>query len=991
MSTTDPSQSSRPEDLFSDLFAQVFGIEKLPQLVPEYPVQDIYGGSRAIDFALRTPDDKVAIEIDGGVFHDPERIPFAKFEDDLLRQNSLVHQGWRVFRWTDRQLAHEPDLVKEQLALFLESIPGLLSFDDFLPRQRGAVLELRPHQDEALAALQALRDDGRTIALLTHAQGAGKTVTAITDAHRLGGRTLFLAHTRDLVTQAHEHFQRLWPEAPAGLFFGGRREPDAFNVVGSVQSVADNLPAFAPAAFAYLILDEAHHATAPVYRRVLAYFRPRFLLGLTATPDRADGQSALDVFRDCAHRLSLREAVELGELVPIRCVRVKTNVDLGRVRFNQVQYHRKDIEETVAIPARDRLIVQTYLDHVASRKAVAFCVNVRYGEDLAALFRAAGVPARSVSGRLPGKEREAILHDYRQGDLRVLCACDILNEGWDCPDVEVLLMARPTLSRVIYLQQLGRGTRLAPGKEYLTVFDFVDNASRYNCALSLHRVLGETTYRPGGLVLAPQAQHDAEAAALAAGAAPTTVLPISLWVRAFEQIDVFNWQEAVTGMLTADDLEVELACTEGLVRRAVERGQVQPDHQLTLGERTYSYFRKERVEEVRAALGLPRVDDQTIQALFTAFVTQMDMSASYKPVLLLSLLDTVDEHGKARLDDVVAAFRRFYETRRAAGLVVERPAARLARVADLDDAQVRTVMLEMPFKKFEQRRYLKYDRDLAYVRFAPALWRQLKPADRDALRRLCEQSIEAYYDRLPLPRLPILLPAARPGAGRQRPRPGDPGRLPSLPGPHPGDRPPPRRGLLRPLPRGVVRPVRPSARHEVPPGHGPPPGRLQRRRQRRPRRWPDDPARPPPPDPPLPRRRPRPHRRHPRHPPRPGPLPTRPLRPRTARRHGSLLDPAHSVQNPCHDVPCAPGMTPMKSFAEFGSVLLAALQQERFDLQGLQDASEASCPLESNTFSGSTSGTPTGRKSPVSERRPLGPRERNSSFPICASRSSTTG
>src|SRR5207249_7227704 len=120
------------------------------------------------------------------------------------------------------------------------------------------------------------------------------------------------------------------------------------------------------------------------------------------------------------------------------------------------------------------------------------------------------VPARSVSGRMPAREREQYLRQFQQGDLHVLCACDLLNEGWDCPDVEVLLMARPTLSKVIYLQQLGRGTRKAPGKECLIVFDFVDNASRYNQSLSLHRVLGVSRYRQGGLVVAPPDLLDAE-------------------------------------------------------------------------------------------------------------------------------------------------------------------------------------------------------------------------------------------------------------------------------------------------------------------------------------------------------------------------------------------------------------------------------------------------------------------------------------------------
>jgi superfamily II DNA or RNA helicase len=740
--------SSQPENLFTTLFAQVFGLEKTLLLAPQYPVEDIYGGSRFVDYALRTADERVAFEIDGLTWHVPDPAAIGEYEDALLRQNSLVHQGWRVFRWTDRQIAHEPEQVKEQLALFLERIPGLLAFDEFLPRQEGAVLELRPHQEDALAALDRLRQEGKTIALLPHAQGAGKTVTAIQDAKRLGGRTLFLAHTRELVTQAFEQFKRLWPEVSTGLFFGGVHEPDARNIAGSIQTVAERLSDFSPDAFDYLVIDEAHHAAAPTYRRVLGYFTPRFILGLTATPDRADGQSVLELFRDCAHRLSQREAVERGELVPIRCVRVETNIDLSKVRYNQVQYNRRDIEDTVLVPARDRLIVDTYQEHIPGRKAVAFCVNVRHGEELAEQFRKSGVPARSVSGRMPASERQSYLQSFRDGKVHILCACDILNEGWDCPDVEALLMARPTLSRVIYLQQLGRGTRKAAGKECLIVFDFVDNATRYNQPLSLHRIVGQNRYRPGGLVLAPPNLLAAEQEALALGKKPTAVLPVGLWVRDYREIDVFNWQEAVAGMTSVADLERRLRVSEGFIKRAITRGELQPDHTLPIGDRVHHYFRQERVDEIRKALQLPDEEAAGVRDRFFEFVTEQDMTTSYKPVFLRALLCRVDPSGRAKLSDLVGEFRAFYEGRQAGGLVVESPRARLARVGSMSDEEVRDVMLRMPFEKFERRAFVRYDRDLAYVRFEPELWRRLEADDVARLQTICESNIAAYYERL---------------------------------------------------------------------------------------------------------------------------------------------------------------------------------------------------------------------------------------------------
>jgi superfamily II DNA or RNA helicase len=727
------------------LFVQAFGLEKAQLLFPEYPVEDIDGGARYIDYALRTTDEKVAFEIDGLQWHHPDAVSIAKYEDDLLRQNSLIHEGWRVFRWTDRQIAREPERIKEQLYLFLQRIPGLLAFDEFLPRQRGEVLELKPHQEEAHAALARLREEGKTIALLPHAQGAGKTVTAILDAKRLGGRTLFVVHTRDLVTQAYEKFRELWPEETTGLFFEGVHDTDAHNLVASVQSLSKHLSDFAPDAFSYLIIDEAHHARAETYGRVLKYFNTRFILGLTATPDRADGQSVLELFRDCAHRLSLREAVERGELVPIRCVRVRTNVDLSRVRYNQVQYNRKDLEETILVPGRDQLILDTYLEHVRGRKGVVFCVNVRHGEELAERFRKSGVAARSVSGRLPAAERQRYLQEYREGKLQVLCACDILNEGWDCPDVEVLLMARPTLSRVIYLQQLGRGTRKAPGKECLTVFDFVDNATRYNSSLSLHRILKQPRYRPGAILLGPPALVAAEEAG-GTVTAPLT-LPVSLWAREYEEVDVFDWQEVVADMLSAGELERRLGVAEKRIRNAVERGDLAADHTLELGDRTYLYFHRNRVDEIRQRLGLP--DGTTdLRTRFLQFVDEYDMTTSYKAVFLLSFLDCVDAGGKAELATLVGAFRAYYEGRAAEGLPVEHERARLHRLADLDNGEVGEIMLRMPFEKFERRGFVDYDRDLAFVRFTPSLWRLLNEEDRARVRRACHEHLGAYYERI---------------------------------------------------------------------------------------------------------------------------------------------------------------------------------------------------------------------------------------------------
>jgi superfamily II DNA or RNA helicase len=742
------AESSRPEDAFVELFAQVFGIEKTQLLAPEYPVQDIDGATRFIDFALRSAGRLIAFEIDGPSHYAPPDFDLDKFEDDLGRQNSFIHQGWQVYRWSDRQLAREPERVKDQLALFLERVPGLLELADFLPKQSGASAEfnLRTHQQYALDWLEKIRGDGKTIALLEHATGSGKTVTAIRDARRIGPPVLYVAHRKPLIEQTAREFRLHWPEAGIGQIASGIWEPDRDVVCASIQSLGKRLADLPPDAFRYLIVDEAHHAAALGYQALLGHFTPQFTLGLTATPDRPDGRPILEIFRDAAHRLTLEEAIRRGELVPIRCVRVKTNVDLTKVRFNEVQYNRHDLEQTIRVPARNDLIVDTYLHHVPGRKAVTFCVNVRHAEEMAEGFRARGVPARAVSGAMRSDEREAILRAFAADQLKMLCACDILNEGWDCPDVEVLLMARPTLSKIVYMQQIGRGTRKAPGKESLIVFDFVDNAGRYSQSWSLHRLAKSRTYRPGGYVFAPEHRTAEEEAH---GAPVPVVLNIGVWAEGLEEIDIFDWQSEVKGMLSVADLELALAASEGYLRAKVQRGELVPDHSIQIGTRSYHYFRKDRQAEIARQFGLKPVTAANIHKRFLAFCEEMDMSASYKPVLLLCLLDTVDEDGSTPISTLTLAFRDFYLDRLSRGLQAEKPNARMRGVRDLAESEIQRLILEMPFRKFAQRGFVDYARDLSRIRFVPTLWNRLVEQDRQLLREVSLRAIGRYYGSIP--------------------------------------------------------------------------------------------------------------------------------------------------------------------------------------------------------------------------------------------------
>lgn len=729
--------ASGPEERFVELFQEVFGPIAAAKLQPQVHFRDIGGKDRYIDFVLDSLLDRYALEIDGQTYHHPAALTPEDYEEQLLRQNSLVHQGWRVFRWSDRQLASRPDDVKEHLAVLLEQAVRLTVPQDYLPIKRGSLIDLHEHQAEALQNLAELRERGEQVALLSHAVGTGKTTTAVEDARQVGLRTLFLAHTQELVEQALTRFGELWPEVSC-VRAGSPGDEKAQVLVGTVQYMSGNLARFEPRDFGYIVIDEAHHATARSYRAVLRYFDPEFLLGLTGTPDRADGQTALEVFLNTAHRMDLDTAVKTGVLCDVRCFRVETNVDLGRVRFNGSLYNQKDLENRVSVPERNRLIVETYAANVPNRTAVVFCVSVDHAERMARLFTDAGFEAEAVSGRLGKDERQNILRRYDRGELKVLCACDVLNEGWDAPQTEVLMMARPTLSRVIYQQQIGRGMRTHPGKQYLVLFDFVDVFGRHNQAMSAHKLVKKPEYKPGERLFGTEPEEG------------TADLPIGLWATDYIPVSLFDWQEQIEGMVTAPALSALLRKNESWVGDKWRTGEINADEVIDLGDdRRVPYFRKERTSELREQYGIAEVTDDNLFDDFLAFLDDMAMTKSYKPVWFLSLLAACDDNGRARVAAVVENFRQFYHNRAHAGLIVEMPDSPLVNPDTCTEADAASVINRGPLYRFSRLGYVNYDaRDKAYLQIAKPVWKRLtNPAARSQAEALCQHSIDVYYNR----------------------------------------------------------------------------------------------------------------------------------------------------------------------------------------------------------------------------------------------------
>ncbi len=352
------------------------------------------------------------------------------------------------------------------------------------------MISLRTYQQECVDSILSSRQRGIYRPLISLATGLGKTIIFSEAAKQLGCRTLIIAHRDELIRQAKEKLLLIWPEAEPniGIVKGDLHEPNKRIVIASIQSASRDrrLADLQKSGFDLCIIDEAHHSAAETYQRLVGRLGflsddpVKMLLGVTATPKRGDGVGLASIFQEIVFNRSIAWGIKNGYLSPLIGRRIKTRESLKGVQTQGGDFVAGQLARAINVPGRNKLIVESYQRYGGDRKkTIAFTADVQHALDLASMFKAASIPSAAIHGKMDIDARRHVLSLFEDGEIRVITNCGVLTEGFDSPQVDSILLCRPTQSPGLYVQCVGRGTRVSPGKSNCLVIDFVD-ASRHS-------------------------------------------------------------------------------------------------------------------------------------------------------------------------------------------------------------------------------------------------------------------------------------------------------------------------------------------------------------------------------------------------------------------------------------------------------------------------------------------------------------------------------
>jgi superfamily II DNA or RNA helicase len=692
----------------------------------------------------------IAIEKNGERYHHPIITKKKAYQNQLVKQNSLASYGYKVFRWSLEGMRFKENFSEEMRRYFGNETDFLLSQKLSISRK----VSLLTHQVDALQSINNQRNQGEKNFLIVLPTGTGKTEIMIADIiamlHKdLTCKVLILVPSRQLKIDTIIKITTRIESEKFSRFFQIGENLSSDILVQTYAWISRYYSNFKASHFNYVAVDEAHHAVAPTLQKVIQHFNPDTLLGLTATDKRLDEKKLESIFGKYETDLSLVDAIKENLLAPIKAFRVKSNIDLSEIRFNGKDYMVGDLQKNVVVPSRDQLVVDVIKKYfigndIGFKSGLIFCVSVDHAKQMSKRMQEQGISAQSVSGN--DNNSLKYITQYQNGEIQFLTTCSLLNEGWDSPRTSIIVMARPTMSKVLYTQQLGRGTRKYHDKEALYVIDVVDNyggaGSFKNNPWSIHALLGISDYKAFSNLLESDRTHYTREELLLAGLYEEE--------RKLEKIDIFTFEQEYADYLSDEQLARELFISTGTLRSWVKTKKVTPSLTIPLGRQKINYYAPEQLNEICTRLNLKVHDDTTQYEDFYDFLNEGNYSMSYKMIMMLSMLKIIDHNGECPLDILTQEYRHFYQKRRDDNLSVDRKNCPYSESSFLeDDAALQRSILQNPFEKFERKRFMYHSKDLNHIAFSNHLWQKIsKPQELKKIRELFFEDLITYYQQI---------------------------------------------------------------------------------------------------------------------------------------------------------------------------------------------------------------------------------------------------
>ena len=717
------------EYYFEEKFTDVYGSESLKFLKKEFALNDSEGNSYFLDYLIQSENEKFGIEENGISYHHPQIIGKERYSRQLKKQNTCTDWGIKLFRFSTNDC--KDDRIKDSIRTYFGKDTSHFKENGLIVDRK---IKLYEHQEITLKNIQEERDKGIKTFLVVFPTASGKSKIIEEDIKAFSKnnadfRALILAPNTAITDDWRLRIQKNLSEQKSKIR------------IATFSSIIRNYEDFPPDYFSYIVIDEAHHAVSPVLKRVIQYFTPDFLIGLTATDQRPDNKKLETIFGSYKTSLTLEEAMKKKIIARANVYRIETNIDLSHVRINGKEYVNADLEKNIRVTSRNDLIAQVLKDYftsgsLAKSQGLVFCVNTDHTKEMAKVLNEYGISAKAYSSR--ESQTDKIMHDFKEKKIRFLCTCSMISEGWDYPELKILVMARPTLSKVLYLQQIGRGLRKTKAKENVFIIDVVDEYGLAVCPCTMHSIFQNPYYVPFGEITNRTYKSGDF----------ITVDGITERIEKISEVNISDFSQKYADYLSSEQVAQDFFVSTETLNNWIRTKKIKPTVSFSFGTKKIHLFSKEDVEKYRRLLNIKIHDETTMYDDFFEFLELRDYTFSYKMPFLLSFLKNMTSVGEAKIDDVLLDFTNFYKNRLSHNFKVDRQNCPFTKDYVSDRLKMKQNMLSNPFEKFERKRFMYFSKDLNLISMNTALFEKLDEASLQKIKTQMLSDLKNYFENL---------------------------------------------------------------------------------------------------------------------------------------------------------------------------------------------------------------------------------------------------